>query len=544
MNKNTKPIKYILYARKSSESEDRQVLSIDSQIDELKRIATRENLHIVDVLTESRSAKTLGRPVFKQVIEKIMRGEANGILCWKLDRLARNFMDGGNIIEVLQQGTLRHIVTHDHNYFPQDNVLLMAVEFGMANQYSRDLAVNVGRGLRRKAEMGWIPCRPPIGYLNSRINIRGSNNIFKDPDRYDLVRKMWDLMLTGSYNACQVLDIANNQWGLNTRRGHKLCKGNIYRLFTNPFYYGEFEWPRTSDNWYKGAHEPMITIEEYDRVQMLLGRKGRPRPKRHEFAFIGLIKCKECAASVTAEEKNKLQKNGNKHHYIYYRCTKRKNPNCTQKTIEENKLCDQVVEKLDSLKIPDEFHQWALKWLEKDMEKDGAMQQEIISAHRKTHDDVVKRLNRYIEMRANEELTEEEFREKKAEALKEKGRLDVLLNGADNRMAKGIQDMKDGLKFVKRAEEKFKNGTLQERRQIFSALGSNFFLEYKKLLIDMEESLIPMQKVAEKVQSIIRRLEPLKNVDVQRDLEQIYTRSTVVCGQGELNPFLRLGKAA
>jgi hypothetical protein len=180
---------------------------------------------------------------------------------------------------------------------------------------------------------------------------------------------MWDLMLTGSYNACQVLEIANNQWGLNTRRGHKLCKGNIYRLFTNSFYYGTFEWPRTSDNWYKGAHEPMITVEEYDRVQMLLGRKGRPRPKRYEFAFTGLMKCKECGAAITAENKNKVQKNGNTHHYIYYHCTKRMNYNCTQKTIEENKLCDQVMEKLDTLKIPDGFHQWALKWLEKDTEK-------------------------------------------------------------------------------------------------------------------------------------------------------------------------------
>ena len=137
MTQKVKKLRYILYARKSSESEDRQVLSIDSQVDELKRIALNEGIEIANVLVESRSAKTLGRPVFAELIERLVAGKADGILCWKLDRLARNFIDGGKIIEMVQHGAIQHIRTFERNYYPADNVLLMSVEFGMANQFIR-----------------------------------------------------------------------------------------------------------------------------------------------------------------------------------------------------------------------------------------------------------------------------------------------------------------------------------------------------------------------------------------------------------------------
>ena len=199
MAKSPNAAKYILYARKSTESEDRQVLSIESQISELKAVAQREGLQIVRVMQESRSAKQLGRPIFAEMINRIARGEASGILCWKLDRLARNFIDGGQVIEMIQSGVVQHIRSYERSYYPEDNVLLMAVELGMANQFSRDLAVNVKRGMRTKAQMGWYPVQPPLGYMNSKTNEKGSNTILVDSGRFPLVRKLWDMMLTGGY---------------------------------------------------------------------------------------------------------------------------------------------------------------------------------------------------------------------------------------------------------------------------------------------------------------------------------------------------------
>ena len=192
-------IQYFTYARKSSESEDRQVASVDSQINELQAIAQRDNLAVVDVLSESQSAKAPGRPVFNAMLARIHQGEAQGILCWKLDRLARNPIDGGNISWMLQQGLLKRIQTHERTHCPADNVLMMAVELGMANQYVRDLSQNVKRGLKTKCEKGWYPGISPLGYLNSKSGERGSNYLFKDEERFPLLRKMWDLMLTGAY---------------------------------------------------------------------------------------------------------------------------------------------------------------------------------------------------------------------------------------------------------------------------------------------------------------------------------------------------------
>ena len=127
-------LRYIIYCRKSSEAEDRQVLSIESQISELKKLSERLNLKVIDIFTESQSAKSPGRPLFNEMIKKINQGKADGIICWKLDRLARNPIDGGQVIWMLQEAIIKHIQTFDRGYYPEDNVLLMSVEFGMANQ--------------------------------------------------------------------------------------------------------------------------------------------------------------------------------------------------------------------------------------------------------------------------------------------------------------------------------------------------------------------------------------------------------------------------
>ena len=535
MTQKVKKLRYILYARKSSESEDRQVLSIDSQVDELKRIALNEGIEIADVLVESRSAKTLGRPVFAELIERLVAGKAEGILCWKLDRLARNFIDGGKIIEMVQHGAIQHIRTFERNYYPADNVLLMSVEFGMANQYSRDLSVNVARGMRRRAEMGWYPVMPPLGYLNSKTKGRGNNDIYKDPERYILVRRMWDSLLTGAYNVKQVWEMAVKDFGITTRKGNKLACSTAYQIFTNPFYYGSYEWPRGSGNWYQGKHEPMVSIAEYDRVQLLLGRKGRPRPKTHSFAFTGVMKCAPCGAGITAEDKYKLLRNGDTAHYTYYHCTKRKDPDCPEKSLTETKLSDQICEKLLALKIPAEFHTWAMKLFESEQEREVESRGAILATQRKAYDEVLKRLDRYMEMRAREEITETEYREKRTHLLKEKARYMELLNDTDRNTTQWYKNMDSGFKFVKRAEEKFKTGTPEERREILLSLGSNFFLHYRKLLLDIDETLLPMEKLATEVQAIHSRLEPPEKTYSERDLERVYSKNPTLCAHLDSN---------
>jgi len=327
-------IKYILYARKSSEQEDRQVLSIDSQKSELNNIIQKENLNIISPLEESFSAKAPGRKIFNEMIKQIEEGKANAIITWSPNRLSRNSVDTGYLIYLMDQDKLLEIKTPIQVFRnnPNDKFLLSLL-CSQAKLENDNKGIDVKRGLKRKAEQGWYPTFTTLGYKANPLKEKGNKDIIKDPERYNLTRKMFDLMLTGNYTPPQILKIATDEWSLKNKKGGKISRSTIYRIFGDPFYYGTFEYPKDSGIWYTGKHDHMITEEEYDRIQVFLGKKGKRRPKEHYFAFTGLIRCAECGAMITAEEKTKKQKNGNTHKYIYYHCTKRKNPNCTQKSI-------------------------------------------------------------------------------------------------------------------------------------------------------------------------------------------------------------------
>src|SRR3989338_9096095 len=238
-------MRYFLYARKSTDTEDKQVLSIEAQLSELRTLARRDGLDVVEEFVEKRSAKTPGRPVFEEMMRRVERGEAHGIVCWKIDRLSRNPADSGRISWLLQQSTIQKIITHDKAYFPHDNVLLMSVEFGMANQYIRDLSVNVKRGLRQKARMGIYPSSAPLGYLNDPY----TKTIAVDRRKAPFVRKAFELY---AKNESRLEDIANFlfQHGIKTGAprgwskggGRPLKKDQISFLLFNPFYYRHFKY--------------------------------------------------------------------------------------------------------------------------------------------------------------------------------------------------------------------------------------------------------------------------------------------------------------
>ena len=529
MNTNPTKIKYFLYARKSSESEDRQVLSIDSQIDELKKLAKREGLEIIGKpLYESQSAKEPGRPIFNQMLERIHKGEAQGIICWKLDRLARNPIDGGSINWMLQQEVIKHIRAYDKDYYPTDNVLMMSVEFGMANQYLRDLSQNVKRGLRTKVEMGIYPAPASIGYVNDRYAVKGNKTILPDEARFDLVRELFDLMLTGSYSVPQIQKMAHKKLGITMPSGRPISKTATYYLFTNPFYFGSFEYPRKSGNWYKGIHKPMITEEEYDKIQIILGRKGKPRPRSHAFAFTGMIRCGECGSSITAEEKVKRQQNGNVHYYTYYHCTRSQNSNCTQKCIEEKEISRQIQAKIDRIAIHAEFTEWALDLYKKENKKEAGNITKIIDNVQKAYKTVVEKIKRVNNMRADEELTDKEYKEMKGDLNKERMRLEELLKDASDRIGKWIKKADEMFQFATTAKESFEKGGLETRKSILANLGSNLSLKDRKISITIEKPLLYLEDASKELKRIHRAIEPRKNGVNKEQLAHLYASSPIL----------------
>ncbi|KKS58168.1 MAG: resolvase domain-containing protein [Candidatus Nomurabacteria bacterium GW2011_GWA2_42_41] len=518
-------IKYFIYARKSSESEDRQMASIESQIDELKKLAEQEGLEVVDVLFESKSAKEPGRPVFNKMLERILKGEAGGIICWKLNRLARNPIDGGQISWLLQQSLIKHILTYGRSYYPSDNVLMMAVELGMANQFIRDLSTDTKRGLKSKAERGWYPTYTTLGYIHNPLKKKGDREILNDLERYDLVRKIFETMLTGQYNPIQVLKMANEDWGLRTKAGRKVARSTIYRILSDPFYYGEYEFPKESGNWYQGNHNPMITKADFEKIQKIMGKGNKTHAGKHDFPFRGPIHCSECGALITAEPKVKRQKNGNVHFYTYYHCTKRKNPNCSQKGIEEAELEVQIIDVLKQIEIPESFHRWAienLKIVAKEESKDRNL---IIGNQRKEYDKVVQMLDNLISMRANGEISELEFKSKKSNLLEEKDGLEKILNGTEERITDWMNMAEKYFEFAEKARSSFETGTLEVKKSILYGLGSNLYLKDKKLSVSLAEPLFVIKSIAKEARDINAMFEPLNTVEKQGQLSDYYSQS-------------------
>jgi len=552
--------RYIMYCRKSSEAEDRQVLSIESQINELKNLAKRFGFNFVDIMTESYSAKAPGRPVFNKMLKSIQQGQADGIICWKLDRLARNPIDGGQIIWMLQRGVIKHIRAFDRDYYPEDNVLLLNVEFGMANQYVLDLSKNVKRGLRTKAEKGWQPGIAPLGYLNDKTKDRGKREIITDPKRFTLVKQMWELLLSGSYPVTQIIRIANNEWGFRSPNGRPLAKSTIYEIFANPFYCGLFEYPRGSGNWYHGSHKTMITQEEYDKAQILLGRKGRPRPQKHNFPFIGILRCGECGGTVTAEVKNQIicpvckkkfssnnraacpncdtafedMKSPKILKYIYYHCTKKTQPKCTQKSIESKQLDQQINGYLSKIRISANFKSWAIRYLKERGKQESNYRNSIFQSKRRAYDGCLRKLDNLFQMRIsplNKDgrlITDQEYLRQKSELLKEKAQIEEILKDTGANASRWLNDAEKYFEFACHAQISFTKSSPEEKGRILQTLGSNLTIKDKKLHIQLKKVAEVIKKIVERVPEVKSQFEPEKQSENERNLEEFYAKSPVV----------------
>lgn len=347
---NNQPIAYCLYARKSTEDDERQAMSIDSQIKEMTEIAVRENLKIKEVRQEKHSAKLSGqRPVFNQLLNDIREGIFTGILTWAPDRLSRNAGDLGMLVDLMDQGKLQNIKTFSQNFSnsPNEKFLLMIL-CSQAKLENDNRGVNVKRGIRAKCNMGWRPSIAPVGYLNIKDPADGKL-IILDPERAFIVKQMFEKVANQGQSGRTI-----KRWldriEFRTKNNKQMALSKIYTTLRNTFYYGEFEYPLKSGNWYKGRHEPLITKNLFEKVQIQL---QAPLKEWHKniFPFKRIFKCGGCGDSVTAELKYRKLKYGGFTKHIYYHCCKAINYECKEPYITEEDLIKQLILNLDKIKF-------------------------------------------------------------------------------------------------------------------------------------------------------------------------------------------------
>lgn len=327
------------------------MLSIDSQIKEMLQLADREGLEIVAMKRESHSAKETGqRPIFNEIVEEIASGKYNGILTWAPDRISRNAGDLGKIVDLMDAGKLLEIRTYGQKFSNNPNEKFLLMILGSQAKLENDnRGMNVKRGLRTRCEMGLWPTSPPTGYLTQK-RLDRKCQLIQDAERAPVIRQMFEKVAYEKWSGRKVHQWLKFEINFKTVGNKNLALSNIFRILQNTFYYGPFEYPDKSGNWYQGKHEPIITKELFEKVQAQLKRDNIQR-QSHEFAFTKLMVCGLCGSMISAEEKYKQLKDGTTAKYIYYGCGRSKDRHCKNPYLREEELVEQLITLLDKVDL-------------------------------------------------------------------------------------------------------------------------------------------------------------------------------------------------
>ena len=415
------------------------------------------------------------------MMRRIGKGEAQGIIAWHPDRLARNSVDGGQLIYLLDNQKLIDLkfatFTFENN--PQGKFMLSII-FSYSKYYVDALSENVKRGNRTKIENGWLPGLAATGYVNNQE----TKTIQPDPERFPLLRRMWELMLTGIYTPRKILEQANT-WGFKTRLrkrsgGKPLTLSAVYRIFTNPFYAGILE---HGGKTYPGKHTPIVTVDEFDQVQKILGKRGQPRYEKHQLPYTGMIRCGECGFSITGETKT------NRHgtHYTYYHCTKRRlDFRCGQPYLTIEELEKQIVAFLQSISISDGFHELFLKYVKQLAEECNATARHQNLSIEKARLDVARQLDNLTKMRMRELISDDQFLRQQTELERERIKLSQRIESWRSSES-WVDPARLFLSFRTDTVSYFRNGNAQARNLTLETVGSNFVLMDQKLSIDAKK---------------------------------------------------------
>ena len=395
---------YFLYARKSTDVEDKQVLSIEAQLTELRNYAKTEHLSIIEEIVEKQSAKSPGRPQFNAMLSRIEAGEANGIIGWHPDRLSRNSVDGGRIIYLLDTGRIVALKFPTFWFEPTpQGKFMLNIAFGQSKYYVDSLAENTKRGLRQKVRRGEYPNCAPVGYLNDSR----TKTIVINRKRSVIIREAFELYAKGNSRLEDIATFLAKQ-GMVTTGGKRIHINRVTSILKNPFYYGHF---RYLGEVHEGRHQPVITKQLFDLVQETLNQRGRPHQK-HVYsaqALCGLLHCGYCHMMITGEEKVKHQMNGNEHRYVYYHCThKSKVIKCSEPAVTEPDLARQLSSLIKQPALPTVWADFFKTKLEND-KKDSAQSvsafvSETTEHIRAINDKLQRLLDGYLDQAIDQEI--------------------------------------------------------------------------------------------------------------------------------------------
>lgn len=473
-------IKYFIYCRKSSEDEERQVLSIEAQLVELREFAKQNNLFIVREYTESKTAKEPGREIFNQMLSEIEEGNAEGILAWNPDRLARNSIDGGRVIYLVDIGKITSLKfpTFWFEATPQGKFML-SVAFGQAKYYTDNLRENILRGIRQKIRRGELSAKAPLGYFNEpRLR-----TIEPDKKTFNKVKEVLRAFATGEYTLTKIQSKMFSL-GLVGKEGKPLHLSTIQGILKNPFYYGMFLY---RGELHQGSHKPMISKKLFDKIQEALISNGKPRKKRgpKNFQFLNFAVCGECGYSITAERH--IKKSGLR--FVYYRCThKSKTQNCSQtRFLREENLAEQIKETCQKVSLPDDWRDKFLAKLEAES-AEARHSSDFFAQNLKTELEKVKtKINRLMDAYLEGDLELPEFQMKKNDLMNEKKTLEEKLSDFERKGNHWLELVRNWIIEANQAKNFVLEGNFSEMQNFLKKIGSNRRIFDQRLFVDFKK---------------------------------------------------------
>lgn len=317
--------KYVIYARKSSEEKDRQLCSLNDQITECNKLKVRLGLKIVGKpIREAKSAKKPNkREGFNQLLKDLKLGRIQGVIAWAPDRLARNMLEAGMIIDMIDEGIIKDLKFATYPFSKDANgLMLLGMSFVLSKQYSDKLSQDVTRGQDARRGEG-----KAVGITKHGYDV-DNNGYFVANDMFRLLRTAWEKRIRGE-SLIQIVNWLNHNGYQKiykeSKREVRMTKQILSKIFNDTFYFGKFkvkqifydlrEFPEAN-------FEPMITELEFQMAQkMARGGKQNYLRQRNKFGILplkGIVRCAECGNACTVYPSK--SKGGQR--YLYYTCRK------------------------------------------------------------------------------------------------------------------------------------------------------------------------------------------------------------------------------
>lgn len=461
-------IEAVLYARVSSEEQEKEGYSIPAQLKYLHEYAARMGIKIVRDFIDIETAKQPGRPNFMAMVDflakeakKDPRRCVRTVLVEKTDRLYRNLKDYVTIddlkihIHFVKENCVISPDSHSSEKF------MHGIKVLMAKNYVDNLGEEVRKGMREKAEQGIPPNRAPMGYLNVE-GADGHRIIEVDPNVAPVIQRMFEAYVTGKFSLAAIADLAKAE-GLFAGRKTDRIVATIYSILTNPYYYGEF---RYKGKLYKGLYAPIITKELWDRVQRVLRDRSvrKPRKVKHDFAFSNLIRCGHCNCAMVGEIK--------KGRYVYYHCTYYKGK-CPEPYVREEALEEKFTEILRGLHFDQEVLDWVAQAIRESHVDEKRFHDEAIDRLQKEYKRLQDRIDRMYIDKLDGRIDAAFFDQKSAEWRAEQARIRETLAEHETANQSYLDEGVALLELANRAADLFAKQPASEKRRLLDFVLSN-----------------------------------------------------------------------